>query len=159
MLAFAQALRAWADRENILYQDLAKQLAMSPQSLSDVFSQRNSFTGNQILKAQELMSNPNDPNTLAKAKDRIDELNAEVARLKAAPPAVAVSAPLPQPPSKPAEIRETIIERKVPKAIADMSISELRLALNATRNPEMQQTLYAAIKAKQRAEKLPPYRR
>ena len=90
MFAFARSLKAWADRENMRYQDLARQLSMSPSSLSDVFRQRNNFTGAQVLAALELMK---DPRNLNDAREAIATLEAQIATLKSSPPAVAKSPP------------------------------------------------------------------
>ena len=173
MLAFAQSLKAWADRENMPYQDLARRLGMSPSSLSDVFRQRNNFTGAQVLRALELMK---DPRNLNDAREAISTLEAEIAMLKSSPPAVAksppthaaVKPPVAPTPTKPAVVppRQSAWEREVARANAaatanlsskpleEQNVLELTSALNNTKDPSEQFQVYAELKQKRRAAQL-----
>jgi transcriptional regulator with XRE-family HTH domain len=182
-------LDAWYRSHNMRQKDLACELGLSPQQLSEILAMRNNPTGEQILIIQDFLKdnpmsseqrvfepkpdrpprvdNPNQPRTLGAAQERIDTLNAELARLKSGAPTLPIgnipapAAAIPKPAPRTATAPPaTAMEREIERAraarmeglsnkpLAQQTVRELQAALNNAK-PEDRAAIYSELKSRQ----------
>jgi transcriptional regulator with XRE-family HTH domain len=162
-------LDAWYRGHTLRQKDLAAELGLTAQALSEILSLRNRPNSETALRIIEFLSqtmktelvdpptfpaestrNPNEPKTLHEAKEMIADLRAQ---LKSAPPAsttkLAVTAPKAATPA-PSSPWEQEIARAHAAATADLSsrplgeqtVAQLRSALNAEQDPAKRTEIY-----------------
>jgi transcriptional regulator with XRE-family HTH domain len=173
-------LEAWYRSHSVRQKDLAGSLGMSAQQLAEILSMRNRPTGEQALRILEFLNaenmkpqladppamprastrDPNEPRTLLEAKNQLENLRLEVARLKAAAvaspakpaltvptptakPAIATptasrpnSVPMPASPPPPKLVLSADLDSpvKIQTALDGMNLADLRLALDSTKD-------------------------
>jgi transcriptional regulator with XRE-family HTH domain len=188
-------LRAWyEDQRDLSQKNLARKLYLTPQQLSEIFAGRNRPTGEQVLRIQEFLrtnnmrididprtklrptaSNPEQPKSLGRAREMIEDLRAQLkggAPLPAKPAAPAsptgkakaggsgADAPLTDRPNKtpmpasPPPPKLTLSPdldspAKIQKVLDQMNIDDLRLALNSERDKLRIRCLYLEIKRRE----------